>query len=575
MFKNYIIAPTKTAKQISTTSSSRPSIATIKVSNDIRSRQNILDQLNGSAGLMEPKLNNINGPSISSRNASTINPQAIPKNILGSLDNFESPSNKKTHGLKNTSIDTEGWTLAQKEQQDLKSDLKLKRLQEEADLKMLKIKLSALTASRDIRIQNHWNQRSLKKLESENNTLIQKKKTVDSETAKLTEINDKLKRELSEQNAIRESLVKAQAEQLRLEEEYAENVKKQKILEAKNKKLKAEMKLKKQEEERKRKEAERLAMEKEKAAKEAEEKKRLASQKNAKKPFTSQKEVDQEFSANKEKIADIKANIVLPVTETAANKRVLMNFKRKIRSRLGQLTNSRSQLLAILDDLSAAFHEAKGVSHEIYLWALNFCSKNILDQAEAEVSVSLDRANPLGLLCCYLLCEFPELKELLIARFIKKCPFIIGYTCSLGTPEGMKDMGWRKGEDPGQYSERMAGITATWAIITISQPLKNTYVHPYPIQHTWKFISRMLNTPVGRLTDGHFAVVGGWWDVASKVFAEAFGKQGIKVLETICIQWPALVQDKKFGAARRLELIGEQFNQNRSSVLKSVPPLAA
>lgn len=515
--------------------------------------------------------------------------------------------------------------FAQRQRETVSNDLQYRKNIEEKEIASINTKLSEINIGRSVRIRQYVKKAEDERLTDETQQSRQLKQLLDAREKEIEEEDSKLEQKRKELQTMHQELLQAQKyleklhlvceeeeslasqidqENIQLEillekkkEEVERKIKESEIAEklaaqeaeirekaeaqaaakakleaAQNEKRRAEAEAKAKSEAAAKAKREAEAQAKAKAEKElAETKKKEEALQKASDSFTSENEVNQEFIANKKNIGDIKLSIVLPVAGDPGSKKGLVSLKRKIRSRLGQLTDSKRQLMEVFNDLLNVLSVEKKERYPSYLWALNFFSKTVLDQAETEASVSLDRAYPLALLCCYLMSSFSELEELLMARFYKKCPFLIGFTCTLGTEQGRKDMGWKEGESPGQYNERMAGITATWTLITSCQPLHSADVHPFPIRHSWKFLARILNTPANLLTDGHFAAVGGFWDVASKTFEQAFQKQGTKLLHAICLDLPASVKDNDFPAAKRLGLIGEEFKQNKFKALKPLP----
>ncbi|KAK9450175.1 GLE1-like protein-domain-containing protein [Limtongia smithiae] len=240
--------------------------------------------------------------------------------------------------------------------------------------------------------------------------------------------------------------------------------------------------------------------------------------------------------------------------------------KRKIRPKLGQLTNSTQQILRVLDDLSRVLLEAQNTSEICYVWLLNFLCKSVVQQAETETTVSPQSAYPLGTLAMFITSKHPLLRELIMARIIKKCPYIIGYWCPIDTEQGRKRMGYRrideKWEDDAMYSERMAGIASVWGVMTqIGFSLKSGTRHPYPISHSWTFATRTLNIPTEALTNTHFTVVAAWWDLTSRRFLTAYGRVGERILETMSDSWTQSVSSKRYPAAARLRILGEQWKK--------------
>ncbi|KAK9237410.1 GLE1-like protein-domain-containing protein [Lipomyces kononenkoae] len=263
----------------------------------------------------------------------------------------------------------------------------------------------------------------------------------------------------------------------------------------------------------------------------------------------------------------IKSDILAPVEADKGLKTYCSTNKRKIKPKLGQLTNSRQQIRKILGELNGIIDEAKERSDLCYKWLLNFLSKSIVSQAETETIVSPMSAFPLGTLAVFMMSKHDMLRDLLIARIVKKCPYVIGFSCSINTEEGRIRMGYKriegKWEDDAMYCERMGGIAAVWGVMTqIGFPLNSNIAHPYPIYHSWTFISRMLNLPPECLTNAHFTVMASWWELTARRFLVAFGLAGRKLLTTVWDTWTRAASDKRYPAAARLRILGEQWQEH-------------
>ncbi|KAK9356204.1 GLE1-like protein-domain-containing protein [Lipomyces doorenjongii] len=263
----------------------------------------------------------------------------------------------------------------------------------------------------------------------------------------------------------------------------------------------------------------------------------------------------------------IKSDILAPVAADKALKTYCSTNKRKVKPKLGQLTNSRQQIRKILGELNVIIDEAKEKSDLCYNWLLNFLSKSIVSQAETETTVSPMSAFPLGTLAVFMMSKHYKLRDLLIARIVKKCPYVIGYSCSIDTEEGRIRMGYKriegKWEDDAMYCERMGGIASVWGVMTqIGFPLNSNISHPYPLYHSWTFISRMLNLPPASLTNAHFTVMASWWELTARRFLIAYGKEGHKLLTTVWDAWTRAASDKRYPAAARLRILGEQWQEH-------------
>lgn len=272
---------------------------------------------------------------------------------------------------------------------------------------------------------------------------------------------------------------------------------------------------------------------------------------------------DQEFSANAARIEWIKVNVRKAMSSQPKEvKNYLMDVKMQLRPKFGMLTNSKSQLIKCRNSVKELFTQAKQNSNPlIYQNTLNLYSKLLVEQSESEANVQLQNALPLAMLTVLLWADFPELGDFVIPRFVKKCPQLIGYHCNISTQEGRKRMGWKQDEDTGkyetqeQYMGRLSGICAVWACMTQSK-LTQQVNHPYPLTHSWTFLARLLNKPLDSVTAVDYCLAAAWWDMTAMRFAEAFGKQGIKLLE---LTWNKWTEGRTDPPALRLRGLGENW----------------
>lgn len=379
-------------------------------------------------------------------------------------------------------------------------------------------------------------------------------------------IKERKKREAEEKKRKElEAKQKAEAEEKR-KRELEIKQREQQELERK----KQEEKLKREQEEKK---AAALKLQKEKQEQEQNKLKQV-------KERTNFEEIESMFLKYKGMIQTIKSEIVEPVKKDATLKKTLAQHKRKINPKFGQLTNSTQQLSAITNELTSLVDQTKA-NPLAYKWILNFISKAIVSQAESEARVKPESALPLGKLAINLLAKYPELKELLLARFIKKCPFIIGYSCNIDTEEGRSRMGWKrqsnnKWEEDTSYDERMGGMVTLFAVIT-RLPLPPEYIqtqqHPFPISWSWRMLARIANTPKQLLTNTHFVALACWWEAAARELSYAYNKQAFKLLEAVSADLTALVADMKFVGAARLRIINEEWHSTNNLV--SFPEMTA
>lgn len=322
---------------------------------------------------------------------------------------------------------------------------------------------------------------------------------------------------------------------------------------------KQEEKKKAEEEQKKLEEAKALAEQNKLKLKEKIKKEQESAARKAK-GLTDFNDIERQLVEYRKKIDSIKTDVIKPMNEAKDLKKNVNALKRKINIKFGQLSNSMSQLNQISRDVVEL---AKQTSSNAlaYNWILNFISKAIVSQAETEVTVKPTAALPLARLSMHLLHNLDGLYDYLCPRFVKKCCFIIGFSCPIDTEEGRIRMGWRrndsKWESEVKYEERVGGICSVWAVMArLEQSSKFSF---FSLDAEWKFAARLLNIDKSLLSNVHYVVCSNWWEAAALLVVNNWRKQGLKLLVLLSRGWAKWGQDKSFPAATRLEILGDDY----------------
>lgn len=264
--------------------------------------------------------------------------------------------------------------------------------------------------------------------------------------------------------------------------------------------------------------------------------------------------VEKEFNKFKQRIETIKKDIVEPVNANKELKKQIGMVRRKLNPKFGQLSSSMSQLNRITSEIIEIVNSLPN-EPTIVQFIYNFIAKALISQAETEIIVQANAALPLARLASNLINQFPELNEFLMARFVKKCPLIIGYTCSIDTEAGRAKMGWKrnsagKWEESDKYDERVSGICSLFSVLTrLSNPL-------YPMAMSWTMLARIANTKLDLITNVHFFCMSNWWDTCGVFFVQRYGNQGVKLLSLLAFE--LTVKFNKLPASTRLHILGEE-----------------
>ncbi|CAK7897612.1 mRNA export factor Gle1p [[Candida] anglica] len=379
-------------------------------------------------------------------------------------------------------------------------------------------------------------------------------------------------------------LKKLEEERIRREKEEAERKRREKEEEAlrlKKKKEEEELQRKKKEEEAKKAEEAKKEAAKKAKEKQEKEKERIRNEEEAAARagvgLTNFIKIEESFYKYKQDIADIKQNVVLALKkENDQHRKAVGALKRKINPKFGQLSNSFTQLARITEEVKSQIRDAQQNANDLtYQWILNFVAKAIVSQAETEVTVKATAALPLARLALSLLESFEQFEYYLTARLVKKCPFIIGYSCSIESEEGRTRMGWRrrdtKWEDEVKYDERVAGICTMWSVMSrLKDHSPGNGPGIFNMRSSWQFAARMGNTPVDRLTNAHFVCLGNWWEACAVELYKAYGGMGRKLLFAIAFALTQSVVDKKYAGAARLLILGEALQKGEIVPIKEM-----
>ncbi|KAL1916417.1 uncharacterized protein VTP21DRAFT_5608 [Calcarisporiella thermophila] len=291
-------------------------------------------------------------------------------------------------------------------------------------------------------------------------------------------------------------------------------------------------------------EAEERRMKEEKERKEREEKerkekaeKKLEMEKKEKLGVSASPTALEEVEKYREKLRYIHEEIQKRVAAESQLKSYCFNNKRHITRMVGQLTNSRTQILKIATDMDTLFNEAGRVNDLVRLWMLNFTAKAVVKQAETEVTVKPSTAFPLALVCVLLFSRHSEFLDILMARFVKKCIYVIPHFVDRQPGQSAEDFlklaGYKKKdedewENDVQYTERMCGMLALWSAIVQTTPTECQNV--YPIRHAWIWLARISNMPPRTITP---ALLNIFLEIAGPVLLQTYGRQVHKVIRVI------------------------------------------
>ncbi|WFD33022.1 Nuclear pore complex nucleoporin component [Malassezia sp. CBS 17886] len=181
-----------------------------------------------------------------------------------------------------------------------------------------------------------------------------------------------------------------------------------------------------------------------------------------------------EYAHWRARMAYVKQDILPSIAANAAWRKQCFAAKRAITPKIGQLTNASAEIARIVHALDDILSQARAVpdadaQHRLYYWVLNHLSKCLIRQAEQEVAARQETAFPLARVALGLMLRgHSALGDVLMARLVKKCPYVLGYVPERRPSDDERTYRRMLGARPDaeesahMFAGRMAGICALY-----------------------------------------------------------------------------------------------------------------
>ena len=186
----------------------------------------------------------------------------------------------------------------------------------------------------------------------------------------------------------------------------------------------------------------------------------------------------------------------------------------------------------------------------LLVYLLNIFAKAMIAQFINEVGVKPHIADNLGTVASHIFAldnfrwKGISLIDILIAKFHVVCPVLFGIYGNERTLEGKQRLGWWREEGGGafvpeqRHFERMTGLGAGFAGISLKNYEKARPQNPYPDTHYWTSLARITNVPPQEITQTHFIVLKGMIENFESKFLHFFGDAAIAALRLGLIELP-------------------------------------
>lgn len=199
----------------------------------------------------------------------------------------------------------------------------------------------------------------------------------------------------------------------------------------------------------------------------------------------------------------------------------------------------------------------------LLLYLLNILGKAVISQFIDEGGVSPKSADPVGIVASHIFStvEFRwhglSLIDILIAKMHVVCPVIWGIYGDESTTEGKLRIGWwREDKDTAsptwvssqEHNQRMTGLGAGFAALSMRNYEKSKLENPYPRTHYWKALVAIINVPPAEITQTHFVVLKAMIENYESRFLEYFGDAALAVLRIALVDFPRRGQQQSVAA---------------------------
>jgi nucleoporin GLE1 len=208
----------------------------------------------------------------------------------------------------------------------------------------------------------------------------------------------------------------------------------------------------------------------------------------------------------------------------------------------------------------------------LFIWLLNMFSKNIVTQLATEANGDTRSAEPLGLTVAKIF-STPDfywrgnsLIDILIAKITKECPVLFGGRGDAKMQGGRAMLGWRKVQ--GEYVleqehlERMTGIGAGYAAISLRNFSRSQSTSPWPPYHYWQSMATIVSTPPEHITATHCTVLKAMIENFEVKFMQFYGDAARAALRVALLDFPGRAIDQHDAAVRSLTVLADKLEQD-------------
>ncbi|KAI5297101.1 hypothetical protein KEM55_005138 [Ascosphaera atra] len=224
----------------------------------------------------------------------------------------------------------------------------------------------------------------------------------------------------------------------------------------------------------------------------------------------------------------------------------------------------------------------------LFIYLLNMFSKAIIAQLIAEAGIQPKTAEPLGVFAAQIF-SVPDFNyqgvpmiDILLAKYHVVCPVLFGFYGPENTADGKDAIGWwRDDRSAGgpfvpvqNHEERMIGLAAGYAALTLRNFSKAKRANPLPNRHFWTAIAYILNTPPAEVQETHLFVLSSLLTNSAARVVGFWGDLGLALLHRAIVDFPASLSKSSPGKSAVEVLRITYANEKGPSRMTSPPWLS-
>ncbi|KAL8755051.1 MAG: hypothetical protein Q9199_003922 [Rusavskia elegans] len=214
----------------------------------------------------------------------------------------------------------------------------------------------------------------------------------------------------------------------------------------------------------------------------------------------------------------------------------------------------------------------------LFVYLLNHFAKAVIAQFIKEAAVSPTIADPIGTATVNVFAKDEHLVngisliDILIAKFHRVCPPLFGIYGSESTDQGRERLGWWRDQSGGpwvptqMHQDRMTGLGAGYAAISLRNFENSRMTNPYPPYHYWRTLTGILNVPAGQVTDTHLVLLRALLANSEPRFLMAYGECAKQLMQFAVNEYPKRAP-KDSVAATLLSNLGNTWKKDRKLYL--------